>query len=113
MKKLMLVLAGMAWLMWPGKAGALSLGCELPGYEVGQHYNPDAEWCKQKKCSPEWLYKIPWGLCETGYAWWIQKLQGCQIIGGACYGFYAGGDIDCESEGEDSWEPEPDPWEDR
>lgn len=57
-----------------------------------------------------WDTKIQWGLCDLGYAWWIQELQGCQIINGICYGFYGGGEMDCENEGEDDWWP--DPWED-
>jgi len=107
----MLIMGGLAWPMWPGNVHALSLGYELPGYEAEQHYNPDAEWCKQMKCSEVWLTKIPLGLCPSGYTWWIQDLVGCQIISGICYGFYSGGDMDCEDDGEDSWEP--DPWEDR
>gem|GEM_PF-2987629 len=112
MKKMAFITAGMAWLAWPGSVRALSLGCELPGYEAEQHYDPDVERCKQMKCSEDWFTKIPWELnCPSGYAWWIQELTGCEVINGVCYGFYAGGDMECEDEGEDSWEP--DPWEDR
>lgn len=84
MKKMVFITAGMAWLAWPGSIRALSLGCELPGYEAEQHYPPVDEECRRwcdlysfrkgqtDKCPSGWYeawYELTGNDCLDGWVW--------------------------------------------
>ena len=110
MRKLMLILAGAAWLRWPGNAHAFSLGCELPGADV-EKWKPPEEWdaieyCSDLGCDLSWSDKEDDLTCrETGkreYHWWIVN---CVVIGGVCYEFWGGPRTECQELGGGGWGP--------
>ncbi len=98
---MLFIMAGMAWLMWPGKAHALSLGCELPGAETEQHWYPDVERCVELKCDRYHFSKGPMYICDEELAWFTAELVGCTNYMGQCIPHYGPPDWDCQEPGDD------------
>ncbi len=108
-------MVGMAYLMWPAKARALSLGCELPGYEAGQWKPPEGsdkvEWCLQQGCMPMDYDKFSHMACPSGWQDQWKDLVDCRVTLGMCHEIWGSPDLDCEGPdgpGNSTWE---DPWE--
>lgn len=115
MRNLVIVLVGMAWLMWPGNARALSLGCELPGYEAEQHWPPIPDECREY-CRSFYTWKDAWPYCKSGWAYFDMVLEYNVPLDGGWECHWVSSKIRCESPdeylvgGPYGYDPWGDPW---